>query len=57
MTKITVLCGGVGAARFLRGLLRIVEPADITAIVNTADETGIWARISFVPSVLPREQR
>ena len=36
---ITVLCGGVGAARFLAGLVRVVPPADITAIVNTGDDT------------------
>ena len=28
---ITVLCGGVGAARFLAGLVQVVAPADITA--------------------------
>jgi len=38
MTTVTVLCGGVGAARFLRGLLQAVEPGGITAIVNTADD-------------------
>ncbi|MBW1843274.1 MAG: 2-phospho-L-lactate transferase [Deltaproteobacteria bacterium] len=32
------LCGGVGAARFLRGLVRAVEPSEITAIVNTGDD-------------------
>lgn len=35
---ICVLCGGVGAARFLKGLIRVVDPADIVAIVNTADD-------------------
>ena len=38
MTGVCVLCGGVGAARFLRGLLRVVEPGTITAVVNTADD-------------------
>ena len=33
-----MLCGGVGAARFLRGLIRAVDPAGVTAIVNTADD-------------------
>ncbi|MCB0968823.1 MAG: YvcK family protein, partial [Ilumatobacter sp.] len=37
--NVTVLCGGVGAARFLRGLLEVVDPTDATAIVNTADDT------------------
>ncbi len=36
---ITVLAGGVGAARYLRGLCRAVDPAAITAIVNTGDDT------------------
>jgi LPPG:FO 2-phospho-L-lactate transferase len=37
-TPIVSLCGGVGAARFLRGLVRAVDPAEITAIVNTGDD-------------------
>lgn len=36
---IAVLCGGVGAARLLRGLVRVVDPADVTAIVNVGDDT------------------
>ena len=36
---IAVLCGGVGAARFLRALAVVVDPADTTAIVNTGDDT------------------
>ncbi len=36
---ITVLAGGVGAARFLRGLIQVVPPTEITAIVNTGDDT------------------
>ena len=35
---ITAVAGGVGAARFLRGLVDVVAPADITAIVNTGDD-------------------
>jgi LPPG:FO 2-phospho-L-lactate transferase len=35
---LTALAGGVGAARFLRGLVEIVDPADITVVVNTADD-------------------
>jgi len=37
-TSVVVLCGGVGAARFLRGLVQVVDPAAITAIVNTGDD-------------------
>ena len=32
------LAGGVGAARFLRGLVEVVPPSDITAVVNTGDD-------------------
>jgi len=35
---ITVLAGGVGAARFLRGLIDVIDPASITVISNTADD-------------------
>jgi LPPG:FO 2-phospho-L-lactate transferase len=36
---ITVLAGGVGAARYLSGLLQVIPPADVTAVVNTGDDT------------------
>jgi LPPG:FO 2-phospho-L-lactate transferase len=36
---IAVLCGGVGAARFLAALASVVEPADTVGIVNTGDDT------------------
>jgi LPPG:FO 2-phospho-L-lactate transferase len=36
---ITVLCGGVGAARFLRAIRGLAEPAEVTAVVNTGDDT------------------
>lgn len=34
----TVLAGGVGAARFLRGLTTLVPPEQVTAIVNVGDD-------------------
>ena len=36
---ITVLAGGVGAARFLSGLLGVVPADDVTAVVNVGDDT------------------
>ncbi len=36
--SIAVLAGGVGAARFLAGLVRAVPPDAVTAIVNTGDD-------------------
>jgi LPPG:FO 2-phospho-L-lactate transferase len=35
---ITALAGGVGAARLLRGLVEVVPPPEITAVVNTGDD-------------------
>ncbi len=35
---IVALCGGVGAARFLRGLVDVVDPREVTAVVNTGDD-------------------
>jgi len=36
------LAGGVGAARFLRGLVRAVPPAEVTALVNTGDDRAFY---------------
>lgn len=36
--KITVISGGVGAARMLSGLMAVVEQAELTAIVNVGDD-------------------
>ena len=40
--KITALAGGTGAAKLLRGLGRVLDPRDLTVIVNTGDDTEIW---------------
>lgn len=37
---ITALAGGVGAARFLQGLVKNVPPDKLTIIVNTGDDIG-----------------
>ena len=39
--EIVVLCGGVGAAKLLAGLVRVTEPAAISAVVNIADDETI----------------
>ncbi|WP_394930652.1 2-phospho-L-lactate transferase [uncultured Ilumatobacter sp.] len=36
---VTVVSGGVGAARFLSGLRDAIDPTQITAVVNTGDDT------------------
>lgn len=35
---IAVVCGGVGAARLLAGVVRVVDPALVTGIVNVGDD-------------------
>ena len=47
---ITVLAGGVGAARFLRALLHIVPASDVAAVVNTADDT-VMHGLSISPDI------
>jgi LPPG:FO 2-phospho-L-lactate transferase len=37
-SRIVALAGGVGAARFLAGLVRVVDPARLSVIVNTGDD-------------------
>jgi LPPG:FO 2-phospho-L-lactate transferase len=36
---LVALAGGVGAARLLRGLAAVIDPAAIVAVVNTGDDT------------------
>lgn len=36
--KVAALAGGVGAGKFLRGLVRVVAPEELTVVVNTADD-------------------
>jgi len=38
MGVLVALAGGVGAARLLSGLVQVMDPAEITAIVNTGDD-------------------
>ena len=40
--RVVALAGGVGAARFLAGLVRVVPPAEITVIVNTGDDRDFF---------------
>ena len=39
--KVVVLSGGVGGARFLRGLVDAVDPAAVTAVVNVGDDLEV----------------
>jgi LPPG:FO 2-phospho-L-lactate transferase len=39
---IAVLAGGVGGARFLQGVVQVVAPDEVTAIVNTGDDREFY---------------
>jgi LPPG:FO 2-phospho-L-lactate transferase len=39
---ITALAGGVGAARFLQGMVRLVSEEELTVIVNTGDDIELY---------------
>jgi len=40
--RVVVLAGGVGAARFLRGVVRAVPASQLTVIVNTGDDREFY---------------
>jgi LPPG:FO 2-phospho-L-lactate transferase len=40
--RVTALAGGTGAAKLLRGLARVIDPAALTVIGNTGDDTEVW---------------
>ncbi|HYB71261.1 MAG TPA: 2-phospho-L-lactate transferase [Candidatus Bathyarchaeia archaeon] len=40
--RLTALAGGTGAAKLLRGLSRLMDPRDLTVVVNTGDDTAVW---------------
>jgi LPPG:FO 2-phospho-L-lactate transferase len=48
--KYTALAGGTGAAKFLRGLCRVLAPEDLTVIVNTGDDWVVWG-LSISPDL------
>ena len=39
--KVTVLSGGVGGARFVQGLVDVVEPSDVTVVGNVGDDLEV----------------
>lgn len=47
---IVVIAGGVGAARYLSGLLQVVPAREVTAIVNTGDDTELHG-LSISPDI------
>ena len=48
--RITVLAGGVGAARFLDGLCRVADPADISVVCNVGDDFE-WRGLHVSPDI------
>lgn len=48
--SITVLAGGIGAARFLAGLAQCIDPRGITAICNVGDDLS-WHGLHVSPDI------
>ena len=48
---IVALAGGVGAARFLEGLVRVVPPEQVTVIVNTGDDMADFMGLYISPDL------
>jgi LPPG:FO 2-phospho-L-lactate transferase len=48
--RVTVLAGGVGAARFLRGLIRVMPASDVTVICNVSDDFE-WHGLHVSPDI------
>src|ERR1044072_5599866 len=40
--KITALAGGIGAAKFLLGLIKVMPPENLTIIANTGDDIELF---------------
>jgi LPPG:FO 2-phospho-L-lactate transferase len=40
--NIVALAGGTGAAKLVRGLARLIDPRELTVIVNTGDDALVW---------------
>ena len=36
--RVVALCGGIGGAKLVLGLSRVMAPADLTVVVNTGDD-------------------
>jgi LPPG:FO 2-phospho-L-lactate transferase len=41
MTRVVALSGGVGGARFLRGLVEVADPAGVTVVGNVGDDLEV----------------
>lgn len=50
MIRVAVLAGGVGAARFLDGLVRVLPARDVTVTVNVGDDME-WAGLHISPDL------
>ena len=40
--KVTLLAGGTGGAKLAHGLQQVLEPGELTVIVNVADDTELF---------------
>ena len=51
--RVTCLAGGVGAARFLQGLVKVIPQEKITIVVNTGDDINLYGlHVSPDPDII-----
>jgi LPPG:FO 2-phospho-L-lactate transferase len=48
--RVVALAGGTGAAKFVRGLARAMDPAMVTIVGNTGDDLEVWG-LSISPDL------
>lgn len=41
-SRYVALAGGVGASRFLRGLVRVIDPGELSVVINTGDDREFY---------------
>ncbi len=49
--SVVALAGGVGAARFLEGLVRVMSPDELTIVVNTGDDMANFMGLYISPDL------
>ena len=49
--SIVALAGGVGAARFLEGLVQVMSPEELTVIINTGDDMANFMGLYISPDL------
>ena len=49
--SVVALASGVGAARFLEGLVQVMSPEELTVIINTGDDMANFMGLYISPDL------